>query len=86
MKRTDDKAVFPCPVCGRKPFMDKCRWSRIWCRGGLFSRHPVVQVYGTRVYNQNLHRTAIWKWNQLQYRQTRFIYSEERDIPGYVRD
>lgn len=78
MARTLDKAFFPCPICGKQPHVhtyDMC-CGYATCKGGMFSRHKRVWVSVGDEQPSKLIESISRKWNQLGFRQTRFIFDD----------
>lgn len=78
MGRTSDSAFFPCPICGNKPYVhtyEMCCGDAV-CKGGLFSRHKRVWVSVGYAQPSKLFKELSHKWNQLGFRQTRFIFDD----------
>lgn len=76
MTRTSDSAFFACPVCGKKPYVHTYQMHSGYteCKGGLFSRHKRVWVSVGYAQPSELFKEMSRKWNELGFRQTRFIF------------
>ena len=72
---------FECPVCGKEPkvgfYPPNIGWAK--CTGYAFHHHKKIQV---SVYDQpsTLYQTLCNHWNQIQFREARFLYNSEEDI------
>ena len=72
---------FECPVCGRLPKITTYlpNIASATCKGYPFHRHKRI---GVTVYDQQstLYRTLQSHWNQIQFREARFLYWDECEI------
>ena len=67
--RTNDKAFFPCPICGKKPYVGYYPPNGGWatCAGTIFHPHDVINAYVRWENPSKLVRTLASKWNQGQF-------------------
>ncbi len=77
---------FECPVCGRVPKINTYppNIASATCKGYPFHRHKKI---GVAVYDQpsSLYATLRNHWNQIQFREARFLYWDEADIECLMR-
>ena len=64
--RTEDKAFFPCPICGKRPYvtyyLPNCGWAE--CNGTLFHRHDkLLTIVGFERPSKLISKLA-HEWNQ----------------------
>lgn len=63
-KRSQDMMLFPCPICGKKPYVDiSVSSGEIWCRGYGMHIHPKVYVYIDWELPSKLIKKLFIKWN-----------------------
>lgn len=76
MKRTLDVAFFECPICGKKPYVETYDVNVAWafCKGYGFRRHKKVSVFVPYERPSNLIKRLAQEWNQLGYREARFLF------------
>ena len=77
MERTIDEAFFPCPICGRKPYIEEYRLLGVdtWCEGGLFNKHPIIRATVSWREHDEMYATMADFWNKVSH------YSEIRALP-----
>ena len=72
---------FECPVCGRAPKIVTYapNVASAYCRGYIFHHHKKV---GVTIYDQpsNLYKSLQNHWNQIHFREARFLYFREDEI------
>ncbi len=72
---------FECPICGRQPKISTYppNIARASCKGYAFHHHKKVCV---TVYDQpsSLYKTLRDHWNDIQFREARFLYWDESEI------
>lgn len=66
-KRMTDEAVFPCPICGKKPYFHVYHVSVGWinCKGYGFHRHKEVCVFTPYAPPSRLYNFLVSRWNAL---------------------
>ena len=78
---------FVCPVCGKQPKIKTYQPNVAWasCKGYAFHRHKEISVC---IYDQpsTLYQSLRSHWNQIQFREARFLYDTEEDIQRLTGD
>lgn len=78
---------FECPVCGKQPkvktYPPNIAWA--YCKGYPFHRHKKISVC---IYGQpsKLFDSLSNHWNQIQFREARFLYDTEDEIRRLTGD
>ena len=67
--RTNDVSFFPCPICGRKPFVSYYPPNSGWasCKGTIFHPHDVIIAHVKWENPSNLVQRLASNWNQGQF-------------------
>lgn len=76
MKRTCDVAFFPCPICGKPPYVETydVTVAQAYCKGYGFRKHKKVHVFIPYEQPSNLLKKLAHKWNQMWYEEARFLF------------
>lgn len=71
-------AVFACPICGKKPFLHTYDVNTAWieCKGYGMHKHKKISVFIKYESPSKLLKKIIYKWNQMQFEEVRFIFDE----------
>jgi len=67
--RTTDERFVPCPICGRKPYVNYYPPNVGWvmCRGTFFRPHDAIMAEVQYEQPSKLTQTLASKWNVAQY-------------------
>ena len=67
--RTKDMGFFPCPICGKKPYVAYYPLSSGWatCNGTFFKPHDEIIAYVKWEDPSKLVQSLASKWNQGQF-------------------
>ena len=76
MRRTSDAAFFPCPICGKKPYVKTHDVNVAWafCKGYGFHRHNKVRTNVVFEQPSKLLKKLAEEWNQKMYEEARFLF------------
>ncbi len=76
MKRTRDVAFSECPICGKKPYVEKfdVTVAFAFCKGYGLHRHKMVRVYIPCEHPSVLIEKLAQKWNDLWFEEARFLF------------
>lgn len=63
--RTHDVGFFPCPICGRKPYVSYYlpNSGRAYCIGTVFRPHDMIEAFVLYETPSSLIRTLANAWN-----------------------
>lgn len=69
MHRTRDSIFFPCPICGRKPYVSYYPPHSGWaiCKGSVLRPHDMIKAYVTWENPSELVQKLASNWNQGQF-------------------
>ena len=69
MKRTLNEKFSPCPICGKKPYVNtyNLNYGTAYCNGSLLKRHPLIQVKTKHCSPSKLFKTLSDGWNDIQW-------------------
>lgn len=78
---------FECPVCGKQPKIGTYGVNIAWasCKGYAFHRHKKISVC---IFDQpsTLFQSLRSHWNQIQFREARFLYFSEEEVQRLTGD
>ena len=67
--RTTNISFVPCPICGKKPYVNyyppNAGW--VYCEGTFLKPHDRIKAYVQYENPSELVQTLVNKWNQGQY-------------------